>query len=207
MHAMASTSPHQRGDARRAALLAAASDMFLARGYEGTQMQAVALSAGASKETLYRYFPDKAALFAAVIRRIADRLGTQAANLAGDRSVREALESFGTSFLQGLLRSDALALHRLALSEAERFPELGRVFNETGPATVKRSLARYLEAETAIGSLRCVDPEHAASLLLGALVADVQLRSLLGLSLPAEVLTRHVAEAVAMFIARYARHE
>jgi AcrR family transcriptional regulator len=185
------TAPHRRGDTRRAALLEAARAVFLARGYEGTQMQAVAQRAGASKETLYRYFPDKVLLFEAVIRGIADGLGAQAPNLAGDAPIREALESFGMSFLQGVLHSEALALHRLAISEAERFPELGRVFNETGPAA----------------SLRCADPDHAASLLLGSLIADVQLRSLLGFAPPDQDLTRHVEEAVAMFIARYGRPE
>jgi AcrR family transcriptional regulator len=200
---MVQNSPHRRGDARRAAVLEAARDVFLAHGYEGTQMQAVAHRAGASKETLYRYFPDKASLFEAVIRSIADRLGGQFFNPAAETPVRQALETFGLSFLQGVLRSDALALHRLAIAEAERFPELGRVFNETGPAAIRRRLTDYLVGATATGSLKCVDAEQAASLLLGALIADLQLRGLLGFAAPDESLTRHVAEAVAMFLARY----
>jgi AcrR family transcriptional regulator len=199
----AHTPPHRRGDARRAAVLEAARDVFLARGYEGTQMQAVALRAGASKETLYRYFPDKALLFEAVIRNIADRLGAEVCDPAGDVPVRQALEAFGLSFLQGLLQTDALALHRLAVAEAERFPELGRVFNETGPAAVRRRLTDYLARATSRGALQCLDPDHAAALLLGALIADLQFRSLLGFASPAENLTHHVAETVAMFIARY----
>jgi hypothetical protein len=117
--------------------------------------------------------------------------------------VREALEAFGLSFLGGVLRSEAIALHRLAIAEAERFPELGRVFNETGPAAVRRRLADYLVGATRMGWLECADPGQAASLLRGALVADLQLRSLLGSAPPHEEVTRHVAEAVAVFIARY----
>jgi TetR/AcrR family transcriptional repressor of mexJK operon len=204
MDSIAHSPPHRRGDVRRAALLVAARETFLAHGYEGTQMQAVARRAGASKETLYRHFPDKAALFQAVIRGIADRLGAQVADPTADMPVREALEAFGMSFLQGVLHPDALALHRLAIAEAERFPELGRVFNETGPAVVRIRLTDFLAGATARGSLKCADPGHAASLLLGALIADLQLRSLLGFSPQRESLTSHVAEAVAMFIARYA---
>ncbi len=203
MPPVAQSSPHRRGDVRRAAMIEAARDVFLAHGYEGAQMQAVALRACASKETLYRYFPNKAALFEAVIRSIADRLGAQVADPATDMPVRQALESFGMSFLEGVLRSDALALHRLAISEAERFPELGRVFNETGPAAVRTRLTKYLAGAASNGSLKCADPEHAATLLLGALISDLQLRSLLGSGAPNQDLTGHVAEAVAMFLARY----
>jgi hypothetical protein len=142
-------------------------------------------------------------LFQAVIQSIADRLGAQDCSLAADVPARQALESFGRSFLQGVLQSDAIALHRLAISEAERFPELGRVFNETGPAAVKIRLTGYLAGATAVGALTCADPEHAASLLLGALIADLQLRALLGASAPGDELAPHVAETVAMFLARY----
>lgn len=203
MEPKVTNSPHRRGKARRAVLIEAARGVFLTRGYEGTQMQAVAVSAGASKETLYRHFPEKALLFEAVIEGIADRLSTHVSHPAEGVPIRQALELFGLSFVQGVLQSDAIAFHRLAVSEAERFPELGRVFNETGPAAVKGRLTEYLANATATGSLKCVDPEHAASLLLGALIADLQLRSLLGVTLPDRDLNQHVAEAVAMFVARY----
>jgi len=203
MLSMARPAPHRRGDARRAAMLEAARDVFLAHGYEGAQMQAVALRAGASKETLYRHFPNKAALFEAVIGDIADRLGARVSDPDANMPVSEALETFGLSFLEGVLRSDALALHRLAISEAERFPELGRVFHETGPAAVRNRMTNYLTAAAARGALRCPDPDHAAALLLGALISDLQLRSLLGSGAPDRELAVHVAEAVAMFMARY----
>jgi hypothetical protein len=47
------------------------------------------------------------------------------------------------------------------------------------------------------------DPDHAASLVLGAWIADLQLRSLLRFAPPRLAVDRHVAEAVAMFMARY----
>jgi hypothetical protein len=68
---------------------------------------------------------------------------------------------------------------------------------------IRRRLTDYLAKATATGSLRCVVPEHAASLLLGALIADFQLRSLLGCASSRLALDRHVVEAVAMFMARY----
>jgi TetR/AcrR family transcriptional repressor of mexJK operon len=199
MTAIGPTAAHpairRRGGERRAALIDAARELFLACGYEGTQMQDVALKAGSSKETLYRHFPDKSALFASVIDAIADRLSTPVTLAADGGSVQKILESFGESLLQGLLQS----------AEAGRFPELGRFFNQAGPATVKARLADYLRTETANGALNCGDPSHAAALLLGSLIADLQLRALLGQELGSSDLHQHVAEAVAMFLTRYGR--
>jgi AcrR family transcriptional regulator len=57
----------------RARILAAASDLFAAQGYEATTMQQIVKAAGTSIGNVYFYFPDKAALMLALI----DELGTQ----------------------------------------------------------------------------------------------------------------------------------
>lgn len=50
------------------AIIEAATDIFLARGYEETSMEAVATRAGVTKVTLYKRFPDKRGLLQAVLR-------------------------------------------------------------------------------------------------------------------------------------------
>jgi len=60
--------------ARRARIVAAALQVFLATGYRGATMEGVAAAAGLSKVTLYGYFPDKDAVFAAVAQVVLDRL-------------------------------------------------------------------------------------------------------------------------------------
>ena len=52
-------------------VLAGAHDVFMAEGYEGANVDAIAKAAGVSKATLYSYFPDKKSLFAAVARAAA----------------------------------------------------------------------------------------------------------------------------------------
>ena len=52
---------------KRRAILAAASDLFLHRGFRATPMAAIAEKAGVAKGTLYLYFTDKDALFRALI--------------------------------------------------------------------------------------------------------------------------------------------
>src|ERR1700680_581194 len=54
-------------------ILDAAADLFCERGYGETSIEAIATHAGIGKLTLYRRFPDKAALFQAVVLRLVDQ--------------------------------------------------------------------------------------------------------------------------------------
>jgi AcrR family transcriptional regulator len=55
------------------AVLEAGSRILIARGYEQLSMQQVGRVAGVSPGSLYQYFPDKAALVAALVDRISER--------------------------------------------------------------------------------------------------------------------------------------
>lgn len=61
-------------DDRRAELLAVAAREFAARPYDEVLMEDVAERAGVSRALLYRYFPSKRDLFAALYRQVAERL-------------------------------------------------------------------------------------------------------------------------------------
>ncbi|WP_433211767.1 TetR/AcrR family transcriptional regulator [Microtetraspora malaysiensis] len=65
---------------RRATVMATAIKTFAARGYYGTSTMDVAKAAGISQGYLYRLFPDKEALFAAVIDHCSAVLQEAAAN-------------------------------------------------------------------------------------------------------------------------------
>ena len=55
---------------KREAILAAAQTLFLKHGLRGTSMEAIAREAGIAKPTLYAYFPDKAAIFSALLEQL-----------------------------------------------------------------------------------------------------------------------------------------
>ncbi len=61
-------------DARRAQLLAAATDVFVNNGYHATVMDDIAERAGVSKPVLYQHFPGKLELYLALLERYADEL-------------------------------------------------------------------------------------------------------------------------------------
>ncbi|RVW04613.1 TetR/AcrR family transcriptional regulator [Rhodococcus spongiicola] len=71
-------------DARRLQLLAAASEVFVSRGYHAAGMDEIAECAGVSKPVLYQHFPGKLELYVAVLQSYVDSL------ISG---VRQALRS------------------------------------------------------------------------------------------------------------------
>jgi hypothetical protein len=99
-----------------------------------------------------------------------------------------------------------LLFYRWVIAETLRAPELGRIFYEEGPASVRLKLKDYLERATAQKILSCDNPMLATKLFLGSIVADVHLRALtLGLheGLNDTEIGEQVDAAVAMFLARY----
>jgi len=108
--------------------------------------------------------------------------------------------------LRFLVSPNSLDLYRAIVTKIPREPELGRIFYTQGPARLLNQFARYLASATQSGKLCCPEPQLAAKLFLGAIVANYQLRGLLS---PDEDLFSdqkirlHVNEAVNMFLARY----
>lgn len=73
---------------KRDKLLDAARELFLRQGLRATRMEAIARAAGVAKPTLYAYFPDKDALFLAIVAQVLDdKARAFAAGLAGPGAV------------------------------------------------------------------------------------------------------------------------
>jgi TetR/AcrR family transcriptional repressor of mexJK operon len=199
-----------RGEKRREEIAAVAERVFLDLGFAETTMQIIAEEAGASKETLYRHFGSKEGLFSEVIRNRSARItGGDGEELSVEGSPREILRDLGLSLLRFLVEPDSLLLYRAIVAEAPREPEFGRIFYAQGPERVLGKLARYLASATRCGMLRCPDPDLAAKLFAGSVVAHHQI---LGLVAPDEgacssqKMKAHVNEAVDMFLAWYGRN-
>jgi AcrR family transcriptional regulator len=150
-------------EAKREAFVAAAREAFLTHGYAATAMSTIAAKVGGSKTTLWTYFPSKEDLFAAVVDDQVEQMGEALdRSLAPGLDARAALRGFGTAMLGIVLQPDAVALHRLVIGEAGRFPELGALFFERGPKRGKMKLASYLAVAMAEGRVRRGDPERLA---------------------------------------------
>lgn len=72
------SSPQRLTDRKRAAIVDAAIEAFLASGYDATSMDRIAAHAGVSKRTVYNHFPSKDALFVAILQKPGTRRRTTA---------------------------------------------------------------------------------------------------------------------------------
>ena len=168
---------HSEDPAKRAQILDGAQKVFLAEGYEGASMSLIAREAGVSKGTLYVYFTNKEALFAAFV---SDQCRRQTASiyevLSDDAPLDETLRAFGQLFVRFKLSVDANAIERLIIGEASKFPELGRAFFDAGPKNGIARLAAFLTARVEKGELDIDDPLLAADQFIGLCLADLMLK-------------------------------
>jgi AcrR family transcriptional regulator len=116
--------------ARRQAILDAALTVFAERGYEAARLDDVAARAGVAKGTLYLYFKDKEALFAALVRGavspMLDKVGAFSA--APGTKATDILQFFFAVFRQEVLGTNRKLLLRLIISEGPRFPALAEFY-------------------------------------------------------------------------------
>ncbi|MGQ7247177.1 TetR/AcrR family transcriptional regulator [Halomonas sp. V046] len=160
-----------KGEARRQRLLMAARDVFLEKGFAGASVNEIVSRAGGSLSTLYKQFGSKEGLFVAAME-------AQAANVWGlleqahHRPPSEVLFEFAQGLIDLVFTLNHLRLVRSIAAEAERTPELGRLFLDHGPDRTRRDLADYLQAQHRRGILRVDDPRMAAGLFTGMIMGE-----------------------------------
>ena len=116
-------------------VLDVATDYFLAHGYQGASINAMARSSGISKESIYRYFSSKKQLFEAVIgRELADyQIAVRRLSAETTMDLREALINIAETVLAIATTDRTLALRRLIFEEARRSPDVGQHYYKIGP--------------------------------------------------------------------------
>jgi len=115
----------ERAAERRDAIVTAAFDEFIARGFAATRLDDVAKRAGVAKGTIYLHFKDKEALFEELVRTaIVPLIGRLAPPEQPAGSVREALERFAFTFIQEVASTRRGDLVRLIVAEGPRFPAI-----------------------------------------------------------------------------------
>jgi AcrR family transcriptional regulator len=138
-------SPLQRR--KRSAILDGAKTVFLRQSFGLATMDDVASAAGVGKQTVYRHFGSKEALFVGLVISMCADVGALLASTQGERSdglPEVELRELGWMLARSLIAPDNLRLYRAIVAEAERLPELGQVFYENGAKVVRAVAARIL---------------------------------------------------------------
>ncbi|GGQ71215.1 TetR/AcrR family transcriptional regulator [Streptomyces althioticus] len=204
----AELSAHHRrlAQRKREAIITAATELFLDRGYDGTSLARIAEAAGVSKSTLFKQFPTKAALFEAIVAESWQRDADDDAARPRTGDLRSGLTAIGRRYADLVGRPGMAALFRIVIAELPRFPELGRMQFQLGKLPYFTSVQQYLEAEHEAGNAEVPDAESAANQFLG-MIANYVLwpRMLLTDWNPAASdINDAVDEAVRTMLARYA---
>jgi AcrR family transcriptional regulator len=167
-------------DQKRAVIVAAATDAFLDAGYAEASVNHIAAAAGVSIKTLYRHFDSKDDLFSAVMHAACGDLGCPGGKPAQrpkpdwyDEPPSVALPQAGREFLKHVLLPRQVALYRVVMRDAPRFPELGRRYLEEVVAPPQAVFAGYLDLWSERQGWKVRDKLAAARTFAGLLKAGI----------------------------------
>jgi AcrR family transcriptional regulator len=156
--------PATEDSAKRRQIVQGARAIFLAYGFDAASMSDIARSAGVSKGTLYVYFANKEQLFEAIVM---EECLTHAESVftfdPADHDVEATLTRLGLAYVNFVCGPEKASALRTVIAIADRMPEIGRMFYETGPAVGIARLAAYLRAQAEVGIVAIDDFDVAAS--------------------------------------------
>lgn len=197
-------------------ILDGAKAAFLELGFSGASVDEIARRAGVSKATVYVHFADKAKLFQAVVEDEANAAKAWLSDLDAEvgaddgqeprERARALIRRIVDRFIQFLLTPLPQALYRIVLAESGRFPELGRMFYEHGPAAGRQQMAEVLRAASRAGLLAVEDPDRAAKILCSLCDGDLVMRfRMLGEAPTDQQILDAVEQVVEVFLRVYGR--
>ena len=161
--------PKASAQERQASIIAAAAALFAQKGFNGTTTREIARTAGISEALLFRHFPTKRALYAAILAEkvhLSQLLATveEAADKRDDERVFTLIASFR------IHRGADPTLLRLLLFSALEGHELSDMFFRNRHRVFYEFLAGYIAKRTREGAFRKVDPLLAAQSFVGMIV-------------------------------------
>lgn len=165
-------------------------------------MDQITARAGGSKATPYALFGSKEALLLAVVDDVLQPIRTAMDDLPRDGDLDSWLLQVGCMASRQIMSPNIIALQRLAIAEATRFPEIARALDQAGAEAAFRRVAPVLRAAIAEGELKPGEPEVALShffeICFGKRLRDV----LLGLAKPPskDEIEKNVSLAVDAFL-------
>ena len=168
----------ERAAERRAAIVAAALDEFIARGFTATRLDDVAKRAGVAKGTIYLHFKDKETLFEELVRTaivpVVDRMTTPP--IGG--SVREALEAFAKTFLREVVATRRADIIRLIVAEGPRFPAIADFYYREVISRGLAAMRGLIEIGIARGEIRLGELKNFPQIVVAPAIVAIVWKSL-----------------------------
>ncbi|GHV59573.1 TetR family transcriptional regulator [Campylobacterota bacterium] len=162
-----SEKPADRLSQKRRGFINGAFNLFIKQGFAKTKMSEIAQIAGSSLSTVYKCFPTKEELFAAVIEekthdvyREFDEVSQRHASAPPE----EFLEIFGMKVLELTLHESSILFMRLAISEGHKNDgRIGKLMFERGFSTPLDVLEKYIVSKQKLGVFRACEASLTAA--------------------------------------------
>jgi AcrR family transcriptional regulator len=163
-------------ETQRQLIVKGALQLFIEKGYGRTTTDDVAAQCRISKQTLYRLFPGKSALFAAVV----DAHRHSMLALPGDYDampLEQALHQIFQIDIDPKLDAERMALLRLVTLESQQHPELEQMLLLYGADRSRAELAEWLSRQRDRGLIQLDDAESGARILMGMMFGAMVLQT------------------------------
>jgi TetR/AcrR family transcriptional repressor of mexJK operon len=169
---------NKRTQQTRDRLRAAAHRLFLQQGYQATSIDAILAEARiSSKETLYRHYHSKEALFVDVLSHLTMEQPGFSDKLAALPtphdlpSLRQALLLLSREILLMMCQPGYLPLVRMIIAETPRFPQLGTLFFSTVTQRGLTIITSLLQTASKQHIVADIDFDAVSRMLLGGLLS------------------------------------
>jgi TetR/AcrR family transcriptional regulator len=159
--AKAKVRTHVPRDARRVQILDAAAELFAQHGFAGTTTKRIAAAVGTSETVLFRHFPTKDSLYAAILQHSVpiadlDQWLKELQSIADTRDDRALFTAVVKAILQSFRTN--ITFHRLMLYAALENHELARLGQVTYTTPFTRFLRKYVTRRQSEGAFKHVRP-------------------------------------------------
>jgi AcrR family transcriptional regulator len=169
----------ERAAERRGAIIEAALDEFVARGFTATRIDDIASRAGVAKGTIYLHFKDKESMFEELIRTaLVPLIGRLHAPPAMGGSVRDMIEGFARMFIQEVANTRRGEIVRLIVAEGPRFPSIADFYYREVVSRGLAAMRALIELGVARGEIQQKDLARFPQLIIAPAIVAVIWQSL-----------------------------
>lgn len=155
--------------------------LFAERGYDGTSVADIQISAGLTggSGALYKHFPSKAAVLEAGVDAYLESLHRNSSATVHDLPAdpREALQAIASSVIDSMTADETML--RVLLRDLGQHPELAERLWQGVLANVYTELADWIRRQATDGTISVSDPDAVAAVLMSALTQWPILQALL----------------------------
>jgi AcrR family transcriptional regulator len=145
----------ERAAERRQAIIEAAMEEFIARGFAATRLDDIARRAGVAKGTIYLHFKDKESMFEELIRTaIVPLVGRMQGPPPAGATVRDLVEAFALNFIHEVVTTRRGDIVRLIVAEGPRFPSIADFYYREVVSKGLAGMRAMIELGIARGEIR-----------------------------------------------------